>query len=167
MIKILGNANALPFEVYMDNIEYEVTGTEYTSNYKKFEPDNPLNRPDIKYKNFVLSVILFILLLTGVYVITKTCVTKSDTKHRELYPALCTVVAGSIYLCAISKKAVIWCVKVYQHYAPEHVRLRCAFEPSCSEYMILAVKKYGTLKGVAKGINRLLRCHPPGGIDYP
>lgn len=151
----------------MDNIEYEVTGVEYTSNYKRFEPNNPLNRPPIKYIKFVLSIIFFILLLIGVYVVTKVCITQSDLEHKSLYPVICTIVMGSIYLLIISKKAVIWCVKVYQHYAPEHVRLRCAFEPSCSEYMIMAVKKYGTFKGVAKGIKRLFRCHPPGGIDYP
>ena len=47
-------------------------------------------------------------------------------------------------------------------------RLKCVFEPSCSEYMILAVNKYGLVRGVIKGIRRLLRCHPPnGGKDYP
>jgi putative component of membrane protein insertase Oxa1/YidC/SpoIIIJ protein YidD len=34
--------------------------------------------------------------------------------------------------------------------------------------MILAIKKYGIIKGIYKGIKRLLRCHSPnGGIDYP
>jgi hypothetical protein len=43
----------------------------------------------------------------------------------------------------------------------------CRFYPSCSEYAINAVEKYGTFKGIFKGIKRVLRCHPfsRGGYD--
>ena len=51
---------------------------------------------------------------------------------------------------------------------PYGIRCNCLFVPNCSEYMILAIKKYGAYKGVRKGISRLLRCHEPnGGEDYP
>lgn len=45
----------------------------------------------------------------------------------------------------------------------------CRFEPSCSEYFILAVRKYGGVVGCLKGLARILRCHPwhPGGYDPP
>ena len=45
----------------------------------------------------------------------------------------------------------------------------CRFEPSCSRYMIGALRKYGLFKGLWKGTGRLLRCHPwhPGGYDPP
>jgi putative membrane protein insertion efficiency factor len=45
----------------------------------------------------------------------------------------------------------------------------CRFEPSCSRYMIAALRQYGLLRGLAKGIARVLRCHPwhPGGYDPP
>jgi putative membrane protein insertion efficiency factor len=45
----------------------------------------------------------------------------------------------------------------------------CRFQPSCSEYFIQAVKQYGPLRGAAKGIGRICRCHPwhPGGYDPP
>lgn len=44
----------------------------------------------------------------------------------------------------------------------------CRFHPTCSNYSILAFKKFGFLKGFYLTICRLLRCHPwhPGGIDY-
>jgi putative component of membrane protein insertase Oxa1/YidC/SpoIIIJ protein YidD len=71
--------------------------------------------------------------------------------------------------CLLSKKIIIGMVKLYQHYAPEHMRRRCLLMPTCSEYMILAVKKYGAIRGVCKGIYRLfVRCW--GNvyyIDYP
>lgn len=58
--------------------------------------------------------------------------------------------------------------------SPDHSWLKfrhplgyCRFQPSCSEYAIQAINKYGPLKGVWKIIWRLLRCHPfsKGGYD--
>lgn len=45
----------------------------------------------------------------------------------------------------------------------------CRFYPSCSEYFIRSVRRYGAVRGAARGIWRLLRCHPfhPGGYDPP
>jgi uncharacterized protein len=45
----------------------------------------------------------------------------------------------------------------------------CRFEPTCSRYMVEALRKYGLFKGLAKGLNRVARCHPfsPGGHDPP
>lgn len=45
----------------------------------------------------------------------------------------------------------------------------CRFHPSCSEYFILAVRKYGPLRGAWKGTGRICRCHPfsAGGYDPP
>jgi len=38
----------------------------------------------------------------------------------------------------------------------------CRFEPSCSEYMIEALKTHGAVKGTLLGVWRILRCHPFG-----
>lgn len=45
----------------------------------------------------------------------------------------------------------------------------CRFEPSCSQYMIEALRKYGPVRGLLRGIARVGRCHPwhPGGYDPP
>ena len=45
----------------------------------------------------------------------------------------------------------------------------CRFYPSCSEYFIQAVRKYGPLSGAWRGVCRICRCHPwhPGGYDPP
>lgn len=45
----------------------------------------------------------------------------------------------------------------------------CRFEPTCSQYFIEAVRKYGALHGAWRGVLRILRCHPwhPGGYDPP
>ena len=49
----------------------------------------------------------------------------------------------------------------------ENLGIHCKYYPSCSEYMMQAIKKYGCIKGVYLGIKRLLKCHPfaKGGYD--
>ena len=63
------------------------------------------------------------------------------------------------------KKIVLKTLGWYKRYISkgEH----CRFIPSCSEYMYLAVEKYGVLVGLGKGFLRVLRCNPwnKGGID--
>lgn len=39
----------------------------------------------------------------------------------------------------------------------------CRFEPTCSQYMIDAVHKYGALRGCWRGVKRIARCHPLSG----
>jgi putative membrane protein insertion efficiency factor len=45
----------------------------------------------------------------------------------------------------------------------------CRFEPSCSRYMIGALRKYGPIRGLLRGVVRVSRCHPwhAGGYDPP
>lgn len=73
-----------------------------------------------------------------------------------------------IYTMIIAKRAAICLVRVYQRLAPDSVRNKCRFEPSCSSYMIRAIEKYGLFRGVRKGIHRLRRCNVHnGGFDEP
>ena len=43
----------------------------------------------------------------------------------------------------------------------------CRFHPTCSEYMMEAVQRYGTARGILLGLRRLSKCHPfhEGGYD--
>ena len=80
---------------------------------------------------------------------------------------LCVLVAGIVVLLYL-KRILICLVRIYQRFAPAAVRNKCRFEPSCSQYMILSLQKYGLWKGLCKGINRLWRCHnQDGGFDDP
>lgn len=59
-------------------------------------------------------------------------------------------------------------ILLYQYLAPVKIRNGCRFEPSCSNYAILALRKYGFLRGWKVAFNRLKRCkYPNGGEDYP
>lgn len=42
----------------------------------------------------------------------------------------------------------------------------CRFTPSCSEYAIDAINKYGAFRGAWRALKRILRCHPFGGRGY-
>lgn len=42
----------------------------------------------------------------------------------------------------------------------------CRYTPSCSQYTIEAVKKYGVIKGGMLSIKRIASCHPWGGSGY-
>lgn len=66
------------------------------------------------------------------------------------------------------KKILIRLVQIYQRLAPASLRNKCRFEPSCSQYMLLSLQKYGVIKGLKKGIGRLKRCNiDGGGFDDP
>jgi putative membrane protein insertion efficiency factor len=60
-------------------------------------------------------------------------------------------------------------VRAYQALLRPVLPAVCRFEPSCSEYFILAVQKYGPLRGACKGAWRICRCNPfcRGGFDPP
>lgn len=67
-----------------------------------------------------------------------------------------------------SVKLSILFIQFYQKTAPSKVREGCRFEPTCSNYAILALQKYGFWKGWKLALNRLNRCkYPNGGVDFP
>ena len=71
------------------------------------------------------------------------------------------------------KTFCIFLIRSYQNFISPHLRkkgIRCRFYPTCSNYGILAIQKYGVLKGIRKTWNRLYRCRPDNlesCIDYP
>ncbi|MDD2961178.1 MAG: membrane protein insertion efficiency factor YidD [Muribaculaceae bacterium] len=42
----------------------------------------------------------------------------------------------------------------------------CRYSPTCSQYAIDAIKKYGAFKGLWLAVKRIARCHPWGGSGY-
>ncbi|MBE7020853.1 MAG: membrane protein insertion efficiency factor YidD [Ruminococcaceae bacterium] len=68
------------------------------------------------------------------------------------------------------KKIFLLPIKFYRKYLSPLKRYpTCRYIPTCSEYAILAIEKYGILKGSVKAVWRILRCNPfsKGGVDYP
>jgi putative membrane protein insertion efficiency factor len=67
---------------------------------------------------------------------------------------------------ALSAMAIL-AVRAYQCSLSRLLPPSCRYEPSCSQYMIDAIRKKGFVIGVLKGLLRILRCNPffPGGYD--
>ncbi|WP_448530606.1 membrane protein insertion efficiency factor YidD [Raineya sp.] len=61
---------------------------------------------------------------------------------------------------------LILLVRFYQVAISPWFPASCRYTPTCSVYMIEAVKKYGVWKGGKLGLKRLSRCHPWGGSGY-
>ncbi|MEG2377844.1 MAG: membrane protein insertion efficiency factor YidD, partial [Clostridia bacterium] len=60
-------------------------------------------------------------------------------------------------------KILIKTIGIYRKYISANRAPCCRFMPTCSQYAIDAIKKYGALKGSYLAIRRLLRCHPFSG----
>jgi len=65
------------------------------------------------------------------------------------------------------KRFLIFLIKLYKKYISPLKGRTCIYTPSCSSYAILAIQKYGALKGSYLAVKRILRCHPfhKGGYD--
>lgn len=66
------------------------------------------------------------------------------------------------------KKLLIKLVKLYRKYiSPIKGRPSCIYIPTCSQYTLEALEKYGAIKGSYLSIKRILRCNPlaKGGFD--
>lgn len=65
------------------------------------------------------------------------------------------------------KKVFLIMIKFYRKYISPLKRPCCIYYPTCSQYAIDAIQKYGAFKGGVMSIKRILRCHPfhEGGYD--
>ncbi len=65
------------------------------------------------------------------------------------------------------KKLFIFLIKFYRYCISPHKQPCCRYIPTCSQYALEAVTKYGAVKGGYLAVRRILRCHPfhEGGYD--
>lgn len=66
------------------------------------------------------------------------------------------------------KKLFLLLIRFYQLAISPYKRPCCIFTPTCSQYTLEAVTKYGAIKGLYLGVRRILKCHPfnkHGGYD--
>lgn len=65
------------------------------------------------------------------------------------------------------KYLVLGLIRLYQRYVSPMTRPSCRYVPTCSQYAVESVSKYGALKGMWLAVRRISRCHPfhEGGYD--
>ncbi|ASP16616.1 membrane protein insertion efficiency factor YidD [Neisseria sp. 23W00296] len=57
-------------------------------------------------------------------------------------------------------------IRFYQYCISPLVPPRCRYTPTCSQYALEAVRRYGALKGGLLAVKRIARCHPWGGHGH-
>ena len=71
------------------------------------------------------------------------------------------------FVVSLPKRAAAGLIKIYQRYISPHTQPTCRFIPTCSQYALTAIQRYGLIKGGWMGCRRILRCNPwsKGGYD--
>lgn len=128
-----------------------------------------LYRPETNIRRAVVYILIYIGIMVFISAISIFLITNMVQRLSKWIIPICVLSYFFLSLVICAKKALIGLVHLYQHYAPENVRRRCIFKPTCSEYMILAIEKYGVVRGLCKGLYRLfVRCNGfYYSIDYP
>ena len=129
---------------------------------EKYVNERQIVRPNTNIKTALISFLLF-LVVSSVF----TWLVHYIFITVNIFTLCAIVIFVELLFCF--KYAIIGVIKLYQHYAPEEIRRRCLFMPTCSEYAIMAIRKYGSIIGLCKSYFRLFyRCR--GNIymiDYP
>ena len=65
------------------------------------------------------------------------------------------------------KAALLWLIRLYQRYISPGLPRRCRFSPTCSQYALDAIERFGAIRGTLLAVWRILRCNPfcRGGYD--
>lgn len=64
------------------------------------------------------------------------------------------------------KKLLLRVIRFYQKHISPVLPSRCRYSPTCSQYAVEAIEKYGAAKGGWLAFRRFLRCHPFTKRDY-
>lgn len=64
------------------------------------------------------------------------------------------------------RRLFIGAVRFYQRHISAHTKPSCRYTPTCSQYAIEALERFGALRGSVLALWRILRCNPFGGHGY-
>jgi putative component of membrane protein insertase Oxa1/YidC/SpoIIIJ protein YidD len=143
--------------------------------------ERPLDRPDININKAIFEVLVYCVLLTVLtlglwFLIDRFDILIYFPRINQIYnnhpTTFFLLLDGGLLVVSVMillRSILIGLIKLYQHYAHESVRRRCLFMPTCSEYAILALRKYGVLRSLPMIYDRLFkRCQGDTyRIDYP
>lgn len=159
----------------MPSQEEQIIAEEYVLKRPLVRPDTDVKKA-VKYSLIYIVVTIILCLLAfylfdwfGIFALFPKEICDFRLNHPIWFNAIFFIMIFILTAIFCLKATVIGCIRLYQHYAPEEIRRRCLFKPTCSEYAILAIKKYGLIIGLIKAYIRLFKkCR--GNIyqiDYP
>jgi putative membrane protein insertion efficiency factor len=70
------------------------------------------------------------------------------------------------FITQLPANILILFVRIYQYTLSPFIGRSCRYTPTCSQYSIDALKKYGAFKGGWMGLKRIVSCNPWGGSGY-
>ena len=112
----------------------------------------PLFRPNITLKTMILSTLVFSIIALIISMLAYVILLTFEVYISKLF---CYILVCLILFLISSKKICINAIKLYQHYAPEKIRRKCMLKPTCSEYAIIVLQKYGVVIGSFRILKRL------------
>ncbi len=128
-------------------IEDSFPSKQEQEHVRKYVLERPLIRPPITYFRafllFFIIGVLAIVISNALYFIFELF---GLSINKTFFFSLFYIFLFLIF----SRRIGILCIKLYQHYAKEAVRRRCLLKPTCSEFAIIVIKKYGLLIGGIK-----------------
>lgn len=122
-----------------------------------------IKRPNVSW---IHGLTRLLLLIAGGFAVSTIIVSvwPSANSYRLILADVCAISLAIL----TARQNVLLAIRLYQCYAPEHIRRRCAMTPTCSEYAVLAIRRYGVLRGSLMTYRRLRhRCDGTPVIDYP
>lgn len=130
----------------------------------------PLYRPDTSYKRAacfimlflivniaIISFLYFIVLRFNILSMLPRGIEDLHDNHRLAFIVLLSLIELIVGIIFMSKQAIIGAIHLYQRYASEDLRRRCLCKPTCSEYAIQVIEKYGVIRGLRKSYVRLFK----------
>lgn len=77
------------------------------------------------------------------------------------------ILQGLQFLWRLPRLLLMLPIRFYRRFISPNLPPACRFTPTCSQYALEAIERFGVLKGGFLAIRRILKCHPfhPGGYD--
>jgi putative component of membrane protein insertase Oxa1/YidC/SpoIIIJ protein YidD len=148
---------------------------DYVCNRELYRPDTSLNKVikrifgAVALTSLVAFLCYAILTHTVLFSFFPPGLRKMQNEKPILLLFNFSLISNFLVFAVCLRKILIGIIRLYQHYAPEEIRRRCLFKPTCSEYTILVLQKYGVIIGLYKAYVRIFKnCRGSiYSIDYP
>ena len=135
-------------------------------NIKDYCLNRPLYRPDVTYIKLLLYCIVYVIIFFT-FVIVTIFITNCIFNEKWI------IIISILFICLLFlgttiKYIFMKAIECYQHYASEELRRSCVCKPTCSEYALIALKKYNIIKACSLIYTRLtMGCRGDYHEDYP